>query len=125
MGNGYIGVVTNTPATFSPSREAQPRFLNTTCKHIVRSLKNQENFGKNMAAVLATVTLRTSRCPRPACKVVFPLMAKWMQQIAFFCMFDAYNAVNRRAGTIQCGENQLTEPQIVELRGFFSEHFST
>jgi hypothetical protein len=41
LDSGYIGVVSNTPETFSPSGQARPRFLNTTCKFIARSLANQ------------------------------------------------------------------------------------
>ena len=53
LDKGYIGVVSNTPATFSPNGQARPRFHNTTCVQIARSLENQEKlwaaYGRNLA----------------------------------------------------------------------------
>eukprot|EP01047_Picozoa_sp_COSAG01_P018021 COSAG01_NODE_966_length_12397_cov_146.646528_19_plen_130_part_00 len=54
LDSGYIGVVSNTPETFSPAGQARPRFLNTTCKFIARSLANQAElyrlYGKGRCA---------------------------------------------------------------------------
>ena len=60
LDNGYVGVVTNSPATFSPSDEARPRFRNTTCVHIERSLETQQKlwaaYGKTLGGCAAPDT---------------------------------------------------------------------
>ena len=58
LDDGYIGVVSNTPAAFDASNRA--RFLNSTCRFIKRSLDNQAKlhvgYGKALGCALPAAT---------------------------------------------------------------------